>query len=154
MCAILDANVAHEVFGKNSTEPGRAFRNWLNKGHGRLVVGGKARKELERIAGAKHWLRQGILSGRVRSENDVKVASLSDELQDSCVSDDPHVIALAKVSGARLLYSNDQALQKDFRNGKLLDRPRGKVFTTSGARPFKNVHERLLNRKDLCGGKT
>ena len=42
----------------------------------------------------------------------------------------PHVLALAQVSGARLLYSNDQTLQRDFKNSKLIKNPRGNVYTT------------------------
>ena len=40
-------------------------------------------------------------------------------LSDSCRSNDPHVIALAQINGARLLYSNDEALQKDFGDKRL-----------------------------------
>ena len=45
MCAILDANVAHEVFTANQTEAGREFLRWLTKRQGRLAVGGKLRRD-------------------------------------------------------------------------------------------------------------
>ncbi len=153
MCAIVDANVAREVFGENRTASGREFFRWLNVRHGQLVVGGKAYGELAKIAVARDWLREGILSGRVRRENDEQVDSLSDQIEDRCASNDSHVIALARVSGARLLYSNDRALQKDFKNRNLINRPRGKIFTTLESSGFGEAHERLLNRKDLCGRK-
>ena len=41
MCAIIDANVTFEVFGSKQTEAGIQFRNWLDSGRGKLVVGGK-----------------------------------------------------------------------------------------------------------------
>ena len=44
-------------------------------------------------------------------------------------SDDPHVLALARVSGARLLYTKDNALIRDFKDKKFIDQPRGKVYT-------------------------
>ena len=151
MCAIVDANVAHEVFSRNQTEAGRAFLRWLNMRPGRLAVGGKARRELARHRGAERWLLEGIRASRVRSENDDEVDRLSEALEGSCRSDDPHIIALAKVSGARLLYSNDRALQEDFGDKDLVNRPRGKVFTTRESPRLTNVHQGLLNRRDLCG---
>ncbi len=47
MCAIVDANVMHEVFGSNLQSAGEQFFNWIEKGTKRLVVGGKLREELE-----------------------------------------------------------------------------------------------------------
>ena len=128
MCAILDANVAHEVFSRNQTEAGQAFFLWLKDRSGRLVIGGKLRRELARNRSAQSWLVEGIRAGRVLNENDDEVDQLSDELEDNCRSDDPHVIALARISGARLLYSNDRDLHTDFGDKHLLNRPRGKVF--------------------------
>lgn len=150
MCAILDANVAHEVFSEHQTEPGQAFFDWLNRRHGRLTVGGKARRELARHRAAARWLLEGIRAGRVRSENDGEVDRLSDKLEDRCRSDDPHIIALAKISGARLLYSNDRALHQDFGDRELVNQPRGKVFSTLETPRLTDVHQGLLNRRDLC----
>ena len=50
------------------------------------------------------------------------------------VSNDAHVIALAQVSGARLLYSNDSDLQDDFKDKSLIDSPRGRIYTTERGR--------------------
>ena len=47
MCAIVDASVSHEVFGDNRTEAGIHFFDWLSGEQGKLVVGGKLRRELE-----------------------------------------------------------------------------------------------------------
>ena len=44
------------------------------------------------------------------------------------MSNDFHIIALAQLAGARMLYSRDRELHQDFRNSKLVDRPRGKVY--------------------------
>ena len=66
-------------------------------------------------------------------------------------SDDPHIIALAQVSGARLLYSNDKSLQQDFKNKDLINNPRGKVYITNECRGnFSSGHKKLLVRRDLC----
>ena len=69
-------------------------------------------------------------------------------------SDDPHVIALAQVSGARLLYTNDEDLQKDFRNKNLINNPAGKIYSTEAEnnpnKEFRYSHSKLLRRNDLC----
>ena len=44
-------------------------------------------------------------------------------------SDDPHILALAKAAGARLLYTNDRDLMKDFKNRLILNKPKGKVYS-------------------------
>lgn len=65
-----------------------------------------------------------------------------------------HIIALAKISGARLLYSNDQLLQRDFNEKELIDKPRGKIYSTHKTDEYDNskfdeAKRRLLNR-NLC----
>ena len=39
MCAIVDANVASEVFGTDRPEAGARFFDWINARSGRLFVG-------------------------------------------------------------------------------------------------------------------
>ena len=121
-----------------------------SKRHGQLVIGGKLRSELADFIPPK-WLRQAILAGWVRQESDDVVDKLSGELEQDCRSNDPHIIALARLSGTRLLYSNDRALQKDFKDKNLIDRPRGTVFTTLETCDVTAAQKKLLARKDLCG---
>src|SRR5579862_586819 len=45
-----------------------------------------------------------------------------------CVSDDPHVIALALVAKVRLLCTNDANLMTDFDNPALISNPRGRIY--------------------------
>ena len=153
MCAIVDANVVSEIFGSNLPPAGEKFFDWLNKGNGRLVVGGKLLEELEKSsADFRHWGREAQLAGKMKIEDKSKVDAKTEQIQSKGVirSDDPHVIALAQVSGARLLYSNDGSLQQDFKNKKLIDDPRGKVYSTSGGGSFQRSHDRLLKDKNLC----
>ncbi len=158
MCAILDANVAGEVFAPDRHPVAEAFFRWM-KGRGRLVVGGEQWRELQRHASAKKWMLQGITSGRVRRVDRAAVEARTREVarDPELSSDDPHVIALAALGGARLLYSNDLALQQDFKNQALTGPPLGRVYTSlpirggSGPRPLTNGHKRLLRRTDLCG---
>ena len=151
MCAIVDANVAAEVFGKNKPPAGKEFYDWLNTGGGQLVAGGKLLLELDKTT-AREWVRQALLSGRTRREDDALIAEKAGELADKelCKSDDSHVIALAQVSGARLLYSNDINLQSDFKNKTLIDNPRGRIYTTLVHTDFRSSHRRLLRMPNLC----
>ena len=66
------------------------------------------------------------------------------------VSDDEHVIALEQVSGARLLFSNEADLHKDFKSKELIDQPRAKVYSTKETRDLTRAHERLLADRSLC----
>ena len=43
MCAIVDANVAYEVFGSDRPPAGKRFFDWQSSPRGQLVVGGKLR---------------------------------------------------------------------------------------------------------------
>ena len=92
------------------------------------------------------------LAGKMRIVNDSEVSARTDQIrnEESCASDDPHVIALAQVSRARLLYSNDRSLQRDFRNKQLIDDPRGSVYSTQKSSEFRPAHKSLLGRRDLC----
>jgi hypothetical protein len=151
MCAIVDANVDGEVFGASLTAAGQEFFEWVTQGHGRLVAGGKLLEELYKTP-ARDWAREAINSGRMKRVNSSDVEELASELslKQICRSNDPHVIALAQISGARLLYSNDEDLQKDFKAKDLIDNPRGKVYTTLLKKDFTTTHRGLLARKDLC----
>ncbi|MCY4001481.1 MAG: hypothetical protein OXF84_11845 [Bacteroidetes bacterium] len=154
MCAIIDANAVHEVFGDENHEAGLQFRRWIYSGRGRLVVGGRLTAELSRASVKfRHWVTTVQSQGKILRKPDDTVNQREMELTDEgcCQSDDPHIIALAQVSGARLLYSNDKSLQQDFKNKDLINNPRGKVYTTNESRGnFSSGHKKLLARRDLC----
>ncbi len=71
-------------------------------------------------------------------------------------SNDPHVLALAQLSRARLLFTNDKELEQDFGDKALIDGPRGRVYHTRDIRApndnkqFSSTHRRLLNDRRLC----
>lgn len=146
MCAILDANAASAVFGRNQGGAAREFFNWINDGSGSLVVGGMLRDELNQIGSFRKWQQQAILAGRIKNADDAVVDKCAHELarRNVCASNDHHIIALANVTGARLLYTNDRSLQKDFTNRHLLKNPRGKIYTTNVQADFQPVHRSLL----------
>lgn len=91
-------------------------------------------------------------------EREVEARTQQIEREGIIKSDDPHVLALAQVSGARLLYSNDQDLSDDFRDRRFIDSPQGKVYTTRRDRNappaqdntrFRSTHRELL-RRNIC----
>lgn len=152
MCAILDADVAHQVFGAARPPAGKAFFDWINSGGMRLVVGGKLLEELDNDSRFRIWRQQAVQAGRLRVLRRDRIEARSSELrnQGACQSNDVHVIALAQVSGARLLYSNDLSLHQDFGDRQLINSPRGKIYSARGSGQLQDSHRRLLRRNDLC----
>ena len=150
----MDANVVTEVFGADQPPAGKGFFDWINTGPGRLVVGGKLRGELQQSSkGFREWAARATQYGRIRIKDDGDVNARTEELQAEAAlrSDDPHVIALAQVSGSRLLYSNDRALQQDFRDRALIDNPRGSVYSTLRSKKFtRSRKDQLVARNELC----
>ena len=152
MGVIVDANVASEVFSGNRTTAGEHFRQHITTGDGFLSSGGKNLAELRKLGAFREWEKTAVRFERLRYEESRSVKERTDVLAalDACESDDEHVIALASVGCGRLLFTNDRALQRDFRNPDLVNYPRGQVFTTLRDKRFTAVHRDLLNRRDLC----
>ena len=153
MCAIVDANVGHEVFGDTQSEAGRYFLDWLNRTNGgTLVIGGKLREELCSNNNFLRWLRTAVRLGRALNFDDQEVDAETESLRAEgiCSSNDEHVLALARLSGARLLFTNDQALQGDFRNRAIVGGVRGRIYTTRERSDVRRTHRDLLRRRDLC----
>ena len=153
MCAIVDVNVASEVFSPNPTQAGGAFFNWLNTRRGRLVTGGKQLEELEAASpGFREWASAAIGAGTMTLLNEDRVADRSAEIERETEhkSNDPHVLAIAQLSRARLLFTNDRDLQRDFKAKELIDNPRGRVYHTNTGPEVTAVHQRLLGNRTLC----
>ena len=154
MCAIVDANVGHEVFGDTQTEAGKYFLDWLNRANGgRLAIGGKLREELCTNRNFLRWLSVAGRLGRTIDVSDDRVEAETETLltrTPPCKSNDEHVLALAKLSGARLLYTNDNDLQDDFRDRSIVDGVRGRIYTTGEYDDVRRTHRDLLSRRDLC----
>lgn len=153
MCAILDVNRAHELLLPVPSEAVGQLREWLVSGRGKLVVGGELLDELRRDAKVREWIADLSRAGRVvLLTPDVRqlIYARSEDLRSrsDCKSDDEHIIALAQITGARLLYTNDKDLQADFTNPRLIGHPRGKLYPVNANR---TIRRRLLDRRDICG---
>lgn len=152
MCAILDNNVVSEVFGHKKTPAGQKFREWVDSGCSFLVIGGDLTYELTENGRFRAWSETAIQYGRLQRVDSAKVDVRAAELHslNACISDDEHVIALAQLSGARLLFSNDTDLHLDFKSKILIDEPRGKIYSTNESKDFTPGQKRLLADKTLC----
>ncbi len=143
MCLILDVNIIPQVFPVPSGDFEPVFEA-VTSGHVKLVYGGKLTREYERIG----WFRKLlVILDRQGSAVQVSCSMVDDETETvtscgHCVSDDQHIVALARIGKARLLCSNDDALTTDFRNPVLISKPRGKVYK-------RREHANLLRIK--CG---
>jgi predicted nuclease of predicted toxin-antitoxin system len=147
VCLIIDANVVHRVLLSTDDADfcdvsARLFGT--GKATASLVYGGQLLREYETSPAVMKRLRLLDQAGRARV---IPSANVDEETEmvsrlGLCVSNDAHVIALARVADVRLLCSKDQALHRDFTNKKLLDRPRAKVYQS-------RTHKRLLSK--FCG---
>lgn len=150
MCAILDNSVRDMVFVSKPATAAKKFREWIESGRLRLVVGGHLKKELTDKESVKDWLSEGERKGFVEFVPDGKVDALTVKIHKSsvCKSNDAHVLALAQVSGARLLYANDVELEEDFRKKQLIDKPRGVLYPKG---TIKGGHHKWLHEhRDIC----
>lgn len=129
MCLIVDANVAVQFFCTSHADSADLRAAVLGNGCC-VVYGGHLREEYARIDKARRAVLTLDRAGKARAIPDVKVKQRTEELKASgmLASDDPHIIALAEVSGSRLLHSLDVALHDDFTNPALINKPRGRVY--------------------------
>lgn len=152
MCLILDANVAHKFTIPPHADVKPVVVWFLNRKHlNRAALGGKLREELQRAGEAiRRFLAQLKRAGRLHEVPDADVDGAEAEVsawlaeQGFTDADDPHIIALAQVSGSRLLVSADagSGLHDLFKDRRLL-KPPGKIYQTP-------KHRRLLWRAPKC----
>ncbi len=111
MCAIVDANVVKGLL-KQESGPAALFLKQVESRKITIVIGGYKLREEYQKASCSDWLAEAIRAGLVRSEEDQRVDDLAQRLafDGRTISDDYHIIALAQISGARLLYSYDKKL--------------------------------------------
>lgn len=145
MCIIVDASVAARTFSNPPHPDAAPVIRWIEQQDGRLVFGGKLAQELFVINKARRYLREASRRGHAIQipSSVVNAEQARIERLGLCRSDDPHVIALARVSGARVLYAEDQALGRDFKDHRLISNPPGKHYKRA-------EHEGLLRHTNAC----
>ena len=146
MCAIVDNNMRDRFFGSPVDPELQPLWKWIDDGKCVLVVGGHLRDELYGSATARRAIQEWIRTKRAKDtedENPGKVEAETREIQEHCRSNDAHVIALARLSGARRLCSNDRLLHQDFGDPALISNPPGRIYQNRS-------HADLLTHDGRC----
>lgn len=130
MCLIVDANLCSVVFKKTTNLAYQKLRQTIFENKVTLIHGGHLSNEYE-IAGVLHIIAMLSQSGKaIKIADELIEAELAFAAQ-HCISNDTHVIALARADRKRghILCTDDQALQADFKNKALIDKPRGTIYS-------------------------
>lgn len=128
MCIILDINILSSVFSQAAMkhEEFEPVLKWITEGHGRVVYGGtKYKKELRKTPYLKIFSLLNIYN-RAIPLNDEEVdqeQQYVESLENDPDFDDPHIIAMVRVSGCKLLCSNDTRSIRFIRDKKFYTRP-------------------------------
>lgn len=124
---IVDANRGHCFRPGHLTDEAREILRRIEAGCLAIVTGGKNLEELvdtKFVRVLKEYRGSGVTVADDKSieKEEKAVGKLP------LTSDDPHVIALARATRGRILYTADADLMSDFTNKKLISRPGGRVF--------------------------
>lgn len=125
MKIIIDANCGHLLHTGN--EDGLPILKKLLQGKLLLCMSKEMTAELSQTRVADIY-RDLMLSGLIRNSDEATIETEKVAIVGKCKSNDAHVIALARESGCRLLFSKDKPLHCDFTNPKLIPKPKGKVY--------------------------
>ena len=141
MCLILDTNKYGNFLNQDNPDM-EPVRKWLEKG-GKIAYSPtqEMERELEGHEGMKDWFKARRRTPRVKyiPKNKVEQA-MKKLLQSSNLrSNDHHIIALAQVSGVKLLISSDRKLHADFTNKDIV-----------GGSIYQNKKHQHLLKPDLC----
>ena len=138
MCMIVDTSRLSVFLRKPNNEDVVPIHDWLNKGWGKVVysTGGRFEKDINEFAinALNELTRRGKAKLIPQQELKSNISRL--EKDSNHKSNDVHVLALAIVSGSRLLYTEDRALKDDFKKGKwrsgrfIISNPRGKLYSS------------------------
>ena len=136
MCIILDANKLGEFLAEPRNKDSDPIHQWLKRQHGRgKIVYSTGGHFAQEISGAKRTkLKAYFDAGLAQLIPAERFADDEQGLQDrgDMLSDDPHVLALARASGARLLYTADRKLMRDFKDKRFINQPKGQVYSRAG----------------------
>ena len=162
MCAIVDANKFGDFMSRAPGKTAEQFQEWIRDKDGVLVYPeieplnmapkDKAHKaairdmerlirEYRRSPNMLALLEQYAHMGKAHRVKLSEVAKRHLETAQAR-SNDRHILALALASGARLLYTGDKRLARDFEDSRIIENPAGEVYSSSEHR------DRL--RPDIC----
>ena len=145
MCMIIDTNRINDFLNHPSQEDIKPIHDWLKR-KGRIVYSTGDQFSTELKDKARRRLEDYARIGRSSFVSDDRVVVEAEKLRSSGLSfksNDHHVLALARISKARLLYSSDEGLHEDFKNTEIIPSPKGHIYQDK-------KHRKLLN-DTVCG---
>jgi hypothetical protein len=142
MCIILDANCLG-LF-TNADQSMLPVKEYFENSGGLAIGGSKLSSEYKRNSKIIKFLAELARKGQILRLVDKDVNSKESEILKAgiCQSDDPHILAIAALSNARVLVSHDQPLHKDFTSTTFFT-PMGKIYQNQ-------THARLLSKLPKC----
>lgn len=131
MCIIVDADRLGIFLSDPIAEDAVPIHKWLEEGGGKLVYSTSGQFSAEVGRPSKRRLAEHYRAGRATAIPAREFYEDERRLRNNGVvrSNDFHVLALARYSGARILYTGDADLMQDFKDKRLIDEPRGKVYS-------------------------
>lgn len=142
MCLIIDNCIFPGALRDRFADKGiaRVFA-WIES-KGKLVIGGELSRELMQSESVKKYLLEGVRSGYVLVYPPADVKKAGAALTKKLRSNDPHVIGLGVVSGARWLWTSDGDLRIDWKASGILPKPDGKLVTNPASHAKELSHGR------------
>ena len=134
----------HEFFADPSADDVAPIHAWI-QGEGSMVYCryGEYWSELRKSKKCTRKFEEFSRTGRARLIGPEEIRAEEEQLQTLDIkSNDLHILALARASRARLLYTKDKNLIDDFKTKAIIDGPRGSVYSSA-----KNRH---ILTKDAC----
>lgn len=147
MCLIVDNNITGDLLADPPDAACAKVLDWVTKPlrDGALVYGGRLAREYDGSPRMRKLVlalqkrgRAFLIPSEIVDAEEVRLAEGG-----SLRSDDGHVVALARVSGTRLVFTRDLALMSDMEDRALVADPPGRVYQTE-------KHARLLRHSPGC----
>jgi len=115
MCIIIDANTFSSVFSEKASDHSefKPVKDWIIRGKGKLVYGGT--KYGDELKAARGYLRLFVEFDKIGKTVKVCAASVDqvqqrlEQLVNDDGFDDAHLVAIAIVSGCKLICSKDRS---------------------------------------------
>ena len=152
MCVVVDTNI-REAFLSGDNKSAALLRAWLEDGRGKLlhIESGKWLEEHEGSSGEwqeqiKAYVKSGVL--KIVADSDFESAKRSLPKKTKSGEKDKHVLALAVAGGARLLYTEEEKLQHDFKT--VVDG--GKVYPASSRKSAPNSAATVARCRNMLNG--
>lgn len=154
MCVktIVDASAFRHLGEETRNSAGHQLRSWIVQGNGLIVYSPDNTKYANELKESGHTLK--LLRDYKKRGLAMEIGNAEVNEALTCIperptrrSNDPHVLALARASGATVLFSCDEKLRQDFADSA--------VLSNAGKRPRRSVPSLCVHRPaDTNGAKT